>query len=99
LNGEKQVLSRLDPATGKVEWTGELGVRSKIESSPTGADDKLYFMNFRGDVFIVEAGAEFKLLRVVPMGDAGDDRIRATIAVSQGNLFIRTNQKLYCVGK
>ena len=39
---------RLEPATGKVEWTGDLASRIKIESSPTGADDKIYFQNFRG---------------------------------------------------
>ena len=99
LNGEKQKLARLAPATGQVEWVGELGVRSKIEGSPTGADGKLYFMNFLGEVFIVEAGPQFKLLQVVPMGDEGDDAIRSSIAVSAGNLFIRTNRKLYCVGK
>jgi outer membrane protein assembly factor BamB len=99
LNGEKQKLARLDPATGRVEWSGDLGVRSKIESSPTGADGRLYFMNFRGDVFIVEAGPEFKAPQVIPMGDAGDDAIRSSIAVSQGHLFIRTTRKLYCIGR
>ena len=29
----------------------------------------------------------------------GDDAIRASIPVAQGNLFVRTNRKLYCVGK
>jgi outer membrane protein assembly factor BamB len=99
LNGEKQKLARLEPATGQVEWVGELGVRSKIEGSPVGADGKLYFMNFRGEVFVVAAGPEFKVLHVNPMGDEGDDAIRSSIAVAQGNLFIRTQRKLYCVGK
>ena len=49
-------------------------------------------------MFVVQAGEQFKVLRVVPMGDDGDDRIRSKISVSQGNLFIRTNAKLYCVG-
>jgi hypothetical protein len=47
----------------------------------------------------VEAGKEFNLLRVIPMGEADDNELRSTIAVSQGNLFIRTGSKLYCVGK
>ena len=73
--------------------------RAKIECSPTGADGKIYFQNFKGEVFIVAADKEFKLLRTIPMGDEGDDRLRATISVSDGNLFIRTGSKLYCVGK
>ncbi len=97
LNGEKKILSRVDPATGKPDWIGELGTRPKIECSPTGADGKIYFQDFRGTVFIVDAGKEFKVIRMIPMGDDGDDKLRSTIAVSQGNLFIRTGSKLYCV--
>lgn len=99
LDGDRKTLARVDPATGKADWIGELGTRAKIESSPTGADGKIYFQDFRGAVFVVEAGEQFKLLRTIPMGDEGDDTLRATIAVSQGNLFIRTGSKLYCVGR
>jgi outer membrane protein assembly factor BamB len=98
LNGEKRILSRVDPATGRADWSGELGTRAKIEASPTGADGKIFIEDFRGTVFIVAAGPEFKLLRTIPMGDADDDRLRSTIAVARGNLFIRTNGKLYCIG-
>jgi len=101
LNGERQTktISRIDPATGKPDWIGELDTRAKIESSPTGADDKIYFQDFRGQVFIVAADKEFKILRTIPMGDEGDDRLRATISVANGSLFVRTNRKLYCVSQ
>jgi hypothetical protein len=81
-----------------VEWSGELDSRIKIESSPTGADDKIYFQNFRGEVFVVAAAEQFKLLNTIPMGDEGDDQIRSTISVAQGDLFIRTGHTLYCIG-
>ena len=99
LNGEKKLLARVDPATGKPDWIGDLVARPKIESSPTGADGKIYFQNFKGEVMIVAADKEFKLLRTIPMGDEGDDRLRSVISVAEGNLFIRTGSKLYCVGK
>ena len=99
VNGERRTISRVDPATGKADWTGDLQSRIKIESSPTGADDKIYFQNFRGEVFVVAAADKFKLLHTAPMGDEGEDRTRSSIAVSQGNLFIRTAQRLYCIGK
>ena len=50
-------------------------------------------------VFVVAAVKEFKLLRTIPMGDEGDDRLRSVVAVADGNLFIRTGSKLYCIGK
>jgi outer membrane protein assembly factor BamB len=92
LNGERQTktIARVDPATGKPDWIGELEPRAKIECSPTGADGKIYFQNFKGEVFIVAADKEFKVLHTIPMGDDGDDRLRATIPVADGNLFIRT---------
>ena len=87
------------PDSGKVEWLGEPGSQAKIESSPTGADGKIYFMNHRGDVFVVEAGEQFKLLHQTALGDEGDTNLRSSIAIARGCLFIRTGSKLYCVGK
>lgn len=98
LNGDRNTLARVDPATGKADWIGDLDRKIKIESSPTGADGKIYFMNFQGEVFVADAGDAFKVLHTASLGDEGDNEIRSSIAVSQGNLFIRTNRKLYCVG-
>jgi outer membrane protein assembly factor BamB len=98
VNGERRTVARIEPATGKVEWTGDLNSRIKIESSPTAADDKIYFQNFRGEVFVVAVAEQFKLLNTVQMGDDGDDQLRSAIPVSQGDLFIRTGHNLYCVG-
>jgi len=98
LNSDKKLIARVDPATGKADWIGDLGTRVKLEGSPTAADGKIYVQNFRGEVFVVAADKEFKLLNTIPMGDADDNDNRASIAVSQGNLFIRTAGKLYCIG-
>jgi outer membrane protein assembly factor BamB len=99
LNGDRKTIARVNPANGKADWIGELGRRAKLESSPTGADGKIYFQDFRGAVFVVAAADEFRLLHVAEMGDPGDDQLRASVAVSQGNLFIRTASKLYCIGQ
>ena len=99
LNGDRNTIARIVPATGKADWIGELGRRVKIESSPTCADDKIYFQNFRGEVFVVAAAGQFKLLNVAAMGDPEDDRLRSSIAIAQGQLFIRTGHKLYCVAQ
>jgi outer membrane protein assembly factor BamB len=98
LNGERKTISRVDPATGKADWTGELGSRIKLESSPTAGDDKIYFQNFKGEVFIVQAGDKFNLLKTIPMGDEGDDQLRSSVAISEGNLYLRTGHNLYCLG-
>ena len=38
----KRILTRVEAATGKVQWSIELPGRKKYEASPTGADGKLY---------------------------------------------------------
>jgi outer membrane protein assembly factor BamB len=81
-----------------VKWTVALPGRRKFEASPTGADGKIYVMNFGGDVLVVDA-ANGAIVSTIPMGDEGDDQIRSAIAVSGGQLFIRTNHKLYCCGE
>ena len=48
---------------------------------------------------MVEAGEKFNLIRVIPMGETDENEMRSAIAIAQGNLFIRTAGKLYCVGK
>lgn len=91
-------ISRVEPATGNIKWTLDLPRRKKFEASPTGADGKIYLMNFGGDVVVVDA-AKGEILSNIPMGDSSDDMTRSSIAVAQGQLFIRTNAKLFCVAK
>ena len=97
LNDGRKNISRVDPATGNVKWTVELPGR-KFEASPTGADGKLYLMNFGADVVVMDA-AKGGILGTIAMGDEGDDMTRSSIAVANGQLFIRTNHKLYCIAR
>ncbi len=105
LDSDRRTISRVEPKTGKVIWTGDTGSKAKFESSPTVVDGKIYATNFWGDVYVVKAGGDsFELLSVNSMGDGskpnGDAAsCRSSIAVSNGSLFIRTQDKLYCVGE
>ena len=91
-------LSRVEPATGRVKWTAELPGRRKYEASPSAADGKVYIMNFGGEVTVIDA-ARGEVLGTVAMGEEGDDATRSTIPIAHGRLFIRTNGKLYAVGR
>lgn len=97
LSDLRKTLARLEAKTGRVKWTVATPGQAKYESSPTGADGKVYLMNFKGDVVVVDA-EKGEVLGTIPMGERGDDTTRSSVAVSQGQLFLRTNQKLYCVG-
>lgn len=97
LDGDSKTLTCLDPKTGAKHWQGELDTRAVIRSSPVAADGKLYIIDERGTVFVCGTGDEFQVLAKIEMGDA--DGTRASIAISDGQLFIRTTEKLYCIAK
>jgi len=97
LNDGKRTLARVEPATGNVKWTAEVPGRKKLEASPTVADGKVYFMNFGGDLTVFDA-AKGEFLANIPMGEPGDNETRSTVAVAHGELFVRTNHKLFCIG-
>lgn len=96
LKEQRAALSRVEPKTGQIRWTLELAGSKKFECSPTAADGKIYMMDFAGTVFVADAD-QGRLLATIPMGEPGDDKTRSTIAAAHGQLFIRTNSKLFCV--
>jgi outer membrane protein assembly factor BamB len=94
LDGQKHILSCLNAETGEKAWAGKFE-SDVIWSSPTVADGKVYVVSERGAVFVASAGDEFKVLSRIEMGDGP---VKSTVAVAQGQLFVRTAQKLWCIG-
>ncbi len=94
LDGDRQMMTCLEPQTGAKEWQGNLGVREIFRASPTGADGKIYCVSEDGTVVVLEAGNEFKIIATIRMGESP---VRSSIAVAHGELLIRTAQNLYCV--
>jgi len=94
LDGDRQMMTCLEPKTGATRWQGNLGVRDIFRASPTGADGKVYCVSEKGTVVVLEAGSEFKILSTIRMDEAP---VRSSIAVAHGALFIRTASSLYCI--
>jgi outer membrane protein assembly factor BamB len=82
----------LEAATGKVRWQERLG--GSFSASPVYADGHVYFLSEQGDTTVVKAGAEFA--QVVRNSLGGP--CQASMAVSRGQLFIRTDGHVYCIG-
>jgi hypothetical protein len=51
-------------------------------------------VNQGGDAFVFRASPKFELLATNPMGE----KVIASIAVSDGRLFVRSYQHLWCIG-
>ena len=88
------VLSCYEAKTGKRMYQERLGTgRTGFTASPVAAAGKLYFSSEEGDVFVVQAGPQFKVLATNPLGEA----CMATPAVSEGILFFRTQGHLVAI--
>ena len=80
-------------ATGEVIWRERLGGR--FSASPVWADGKIYFLSEKGTTTVIADGAEFKVLAENELNET----CKASPAISQGNIFIRSEKKLYCIGQ
>lgn len=98
LSKGRKLLSRVDPSSGETKWTTKMLGRREFESSPLCADGKIYMINFDGEVYVVNAN-DGSVENKNEMGGSKDDSVRSSIVASHGQLFIRTNDKLYCVGR
>jgi outer membrane protein assembly factor BamB len=64
-------------------------------ASPIAAAGRLYFVADDGMTYVVSASDSFKLLTKNPL----NEDCYASPALAYGQLFIRTAQHLYCIGK
>ncbi len=93
---EGGIFTSLDPETGKVLKQARLaGALGDYFSSPLGADDKIYTLSEEGKVSVIKPGAEWEIMAVNDLGDS----CKATPAIADGRLYIRTRGALYCFAK
>ncbi|MDX1961674.1 MAG: PQQ-binding-like beta-propeller repeat protein [Pirellulales bacterium] len=100
---EKGLAVCLDAATGKEVYRqrirGNEDFRGNAFYSSVGLiGDKLYAVSRRAGTFVYAPGEKFEQLAQNQFADDATDA-NASPAVCGGNLFIRTNKYLYCVGK
>jgi outer membrane protein assembly factor BamB len=71
------------------------GGATGFSASPVAADGKIYFTSEMGDVHVVAAAPEFKLLAVNSL----DEIAMATPAISEGTLYFRTRGHVVAVAE
>jgi outer membrane protein assembly factor BamB len=92
----RKTLTCLDAKTGQQKWQGKLGGSAPWRASVTAADDKLYCISEAAEAVVLAAGDErFNILSRI---DMEDKPVQASIAIADGRLFIRTANKLSCIG-
>ena len=87
-----------DLKTGTIVWSERLkgpGPVGQNWSSLVRSGDLLYAVNQGGDAFVFKAAPKFELVSTNPMGE----RVIASMAVSDGEIFVRGYQHLWCIGR
>jgi outer membrane protein assembly factor BamB len=92
---DRGVMWCLDAKTGQAIWGPQRIKSGTYSSSPTLADGKIYITNEDGVTTVLKAGPKFE---VIGENDLADYCL-STPAISDGQVFIRTTQYLYCIGK
>lgn len=85
------ILQCLEAETGKLIYRERLG--GNLWGSILLAGDNLYVTNLEGDTFVVKASGEYELVAKNSIGES----TYAAIAPSNGELFLRTHENLYCI--
>jgi outer membrane protein assembly factor BamB len=83
----------LDARTGTIVWQQRLG--GTYSASPVFADGRIYFMAEQGVTTVIAPGKAFRRLAA----NALDGGLLASMAVSGGALFLRTDSHLYRISE
>jgi outer membrane protein assembly factor BamB len=92
---DRGVMWCLDAKTGKTIYGPQRIKTGTYSSSPVLADGKIYITNEDGLTTVVKAGPQFE---VISENDLSDYCLSSP-AISDGQIFIRTGQNLFCIGK
>ena len=87
------IASCLDAKTGEQHWKERFD--GKFSASPVYAGGKLYFLTEAGKGYVVAADKQFKMVEENRL----DDGCKASPAVTDGRLYVRTLTHLYCIAE
>ena len=84
----------LKAKTGEIIWKHNPHIGNFL-ASPVLANGNLYFLSYRGTCLVLAVGPEYKEISRNRL----NEKCQASPAISQGQLFIRTERNLYAIGK
>jgi outer membrane protein assembly factor BamB len=86
------IASCLDARTGAAHWQARLG--GNFSASPVFVDGRIYFLSEEGVATAIAPGKEFRKLATNQL----DGATLASMAISEGSIFIRAGTHLYRIG-
>jgi outer membrane protein assembly factor BamB len=90
---DRGIMWRLRAETGEVVWGPERVEPSTYSASPVVAGDRIYVTNEAGLTTVVAAGDSFEVLAENKI----DEYTLSSMAIVDGQIFLRTADHLYCL--
>jgi outer membrane protein assembly factor BamB len=90
--GDRGIVACIDPRTRKEHWRHRVG--GDFSASPIRIGDRIFGVSWQGEMIVLAAEPTY---REIARNDLGDET-RATPAVADGTLYIRTQSKLMSIG-
>ena len=87
------ILSIADAKTGNRVWQGRVG--GVFSASPVAGDGKVYLLSESGETIVLKAGPGAE---IIARNDIGE-RTLASMAVSDGRIYLRTDEHLVSIGR
>ena len=89
LISDNGIASCVDAQTGNPYW--QVRLRGHHSASPLYADGRIYFLSEEGESVVIAPGKEFKVLATNQL----DGQTLASMAVSSGSIFVRSQTHLF----
>ena len=89
---DRGIASCIDAASGKAEWTKRLG--GEFSASPVLAGENLFAVSEAGTTYVFRASPQYELVAENQLGDGS----LASPAICGGQIFLRTDGELCCIG-
>jgi len=88
------VASCIEPGTGRIVWKERVGDKVNFYGSPVLIDGRIYQCSSKGEMVVLAASDEFKVLARNPMGEGS----HSTPCVDGDRLYLKTFTHLVCLG-
>jgi outer membrane protein assembly factor BamB len=84
-----------DALTGQIIYKAKLGKTQSFIASPVASDGKLYIVDEKGTVYIIQDGDKFSQLAELPLNDI----CLTAPSITDGMIYFRTQKYLIAAGK
>ncbi len=90
---DKGIMSAYDAKSGRLHWRENL--KGRFLASLVAGDGKIYACSTKGRVMVIAAEPQFRIISQNQL----EGECRASPAIQNAHLLIRTDEYLYCIGQ